>query len=230
LNIEDSNFTKAKAILQQWDFLMDTSSIAATVYAAWEQALGDNLLKKLQIDTVHDLSVEFNTKKMIDLLTNPTKIMGENPLPERDELLIQSLLDAINSVKEKLGADVTNWQYGQTNMKHILIKHPLSKIVNSSMQQLINAGPIARGGNENTVNSTTNNLNQTHGASFRVIIDCADWDLMTATNAPGQSGDPKSSHYKDLFELWGKNQYFPLYFSKSKIQSVLEKHTFLLPK
>jgi penicillin amidase len=228
--IDDSSFTKASAILQHWDFVMDTSSIAATVYAAWEQALGDNLLKKLQIETVHDLPVEFNTKKMIDLLINPTEILGKNPLPERDEILIQSLLDALNSIKEKLGADITGWKYGQANMKHILIKHPLSAIATASTQQLLNAGPIARGGNENTVNSTTSNLNQTHGASFRVIIDCADWDLMTATNTPGQSGDPASIHYKDLFELWGKNQYFPLYFSKNKILAVKEKQTLLLPK
>ena len=53
---------------------------------------------------------------------------------------------------------------------------------------------------------------------------------MTATNAPGQSGDPESNHYKDLFKLWGKNQYFPLYFSKNKIQAVLEKQTFLMPE
>ena len=209
---------------------MDTSSVAATVYTAWEQALGNNLLKKLQLGNIQDLPIDFNTKKMIALLTNPGKILGENPLPVRKKILIQSLLEAMSSIKEKLGIDVAGWQYGQVKWKHILVKHPLSAMAGASMQQTLNAGPVARGGNENTVNSTSGNLNQTHGASFRVIIDCADWDLMTATNAPGQSGDPVSNHYKDLFKLWGKNQYFPLYFSKNKIQAVLEKQTFLMPE
>ena len=230
LYFNDSNFIKAAAILQQWNFIMDTSSIAATVYTAWEQALGNNLLKKLQLGNIQDLPIDFNTKKMIALLTNPGKILGENPLPVRKKILIQSLLEAMSSIKEKLGIDVAGWQYGQIKWKHILVKHPLSAMADASMQKTLNAGPVARGGNENTVNSTSGNLNQTHGASFRVIIDCADWDLMTATNAPGQSGDPVSNHYKDLFKLWGKNQYFPLYFSKNKIQAVLEKQTFLMPE
>ena len=166
---------------------------------------------------------------MIDLLINPTNVLGDNPVIERDKILLQSMEDAINIVKEKLGNDEAGWKYGQVNMKHILIQHPLSKLLSEPMQQILNVGPIVRGGNENTVNSTGSNLNQTAGASFRVIIDCSDWDLMTATNAPGQSGDPSSKHYKDLFKLWGKNTYFPLYFSRNKIQTVMEKIVRLLP-
>ena len=102
-------------------------------------------------------------------------------------------------------------------MKHVLIKHPLSLVVNENLKKQLNVGPAPRGGNANTVNSTGGNLNQSHGASFRIIVDCSDWDLTLATNSPGQSGDPGNLHYRDLFELWSRNQYFPLYFSREKI-------------
>lgn len=229
IETKDQNLKKAVTILQNWNFVMDTTSIAATIFLAWEQALNSNLLKKIELHNLQEEGVEYDTKKMIDILVNPTQALGENYVLERDKILLQSLENALNNLKEKLGEDKAGWKYGQLNMKHILIQHPLSKWLGEPMQQAFNAGPIVRGGNENTVNSSGSNLNQSSGASFRVIIDCSDWDLMTATNAPGQSGNPDSKHYKDLFKLWGKNEYFPLYFSRKKIQTITEKIVRLLP-
>ena len=73
-----------------------------------------------------------------------------------------------------------HWQYGQVKNKHVCIRHTLSTLVNDSIQQKINSGLVARGGNGNSVNSTGSSMNQSAGASFRVLIDCADWDLMRA--------------------------------------------------
>ena len=86
---------------------------------------------------------------------------------------------------------------------------------------------MARGGYGETVNATSNNLNQTHGASFRILVDTEDWDKTLGINSPGQSGDPDSPHYADLFSLWAENGYFPVFFSRSKVLSVAEKTTIL---
>ena len=53
--------------------------------------------------------------------------------------------------------------------------------------------------------------------SFRVVINTKDWDNSFATNSPGQSGDPNSKFYKNLYEDWANDKFFPLLFSKSKI-------------
>ena len=42
-----------------------------------------------------------------------------------------------------------------------------------------------------------------------------------------QSGNPKSPFYKNLFESWANDQYFPIYFSRNKIDSIAFK-TFIL--
>ena len=60
-------------------------------------------------------------------------------------------------------------------------------------------------------------------------MDASNWDNSVATNAPGQSGDPNSRHYRDLFELWAKHQYFPLFFSREKIESVTQSRLILKP-
>ncbi|MDH3652361.1 MAG: penicillin acylase family protein, partial [Saprospiraceae bacterium] len=46
---------------------------------------------------------------------------------------------------------------------------------------------------------------------------------------PGQSGDPGDTHYDDLFDMWAKDQYFPLFFSRRKVESVQEKLIVLVP-
>ncbi len=48
-------------------------------------------------------------------------------------------------------------------------------------------------------------------------------------NTPGQSADPQSKYYKNLFELWANDQYFPAYFSKEKIMRNADAQTILKP-
>ena len=62
-----------------------------------------------------------------------------------------------------------------------------------------------------------------------MIVDTGDWDLCIGTNTPGQSGNPKSPFFKNLYKPWAENIYFPLYFSKQKIQEVAYKKTYLIP-
>jgi penicillin amidase len=55
---------------------------------------------------------------------------------------------------------------------------------------------------------------QVDGASYRQVMDVANWDNSRAINVPGQSGRPSSKHYADLLPLWSEGRYFPLVYSK----------------
>ena len=68
------------------------------------------------------------------------------------------------------------------------------------------------------------------GASYRQIFDLADWDRGLATSTPGQSGQPGSPHYGDLLPLWAEGQYFPLAFSRSRVEQVTQHRLLLRPK
>ena len=37
------------------------------------------------------------------------------------------------------------------------------------------------------------------------------------TNAPGQSGDPRSPFYDNLLEVWAEDGEFPLLYSREKV-------------
>ena len=55
------------------------------------------------------------------------------------------------------------------------------------------------------------------GASYREIMDTADWDRSVVTNVPGQSGQPESEFYGNLLPLWDKGEYFPMVYSRAKV-------------
>jgi penicillin amidase len=110
-----------------------------------------------------------------------------------------------------------NWSYGKLHYAEII--HPLSHLVDEVTKTKVNIPPLPRGGGSNTLNANHGNDKQLSGASFRMIVDTADWDSAVVTNSPGQSADPRSSHYADLFEGWNRGDYIPLYYSKDKIIS-----------
>ncbi|WP_238807813.1 penicillin acylase family protein [Emticicia aquatica] len=227
----DEKYQFIKSKLEKWDtFELSPESTNTTVYVEWE-----SLLQK----AVHQLAVPekarkymktIPTKRLTDWLVTPPPFLGANPLVSRDSILIACFKQAVDNITIRLGKDENQWQYGQANNKHIKLTHALSDwVTDPDLKAKVNLGPIPRGGYGETVNNSSNNLNQTHGASFKIIVDTENWDRTLGINNPGQSGDPRSEHYGDLFHLWGNGGYFPVYFTKSKIVAVSEKVMVLKP-
>ncbi len=221
---------EAVAILRAWDFRMAPYAVAAAIYNEWERALHQGLARLKVPAKARHLVRSFQHKKVVDWLTVPDGTFGPEPVAGRDRFLLQCLEEAMEVLSKRLGNDISEWQYGQEKYKHVLITHALGKVAEASVADRLNVGPIPRGGSGSTVGNTGGNLNQSSGATFKIIIDTEDWDRTLAINAPGQSGDPRSKHYRDLFELWGRDGYFPLFFSKGKVESVVDEVILLVPK
>jgi penicillin G amidase len=79
------------------------------------------------------------------------------------------------------------------------------------------------------VDATGGTDNQPGGGSFKLIVDTEDWDNSVGLNNPGQSGDINDPHYRDLYQLWARGRYFPIFYSRKKIESVVEKTFDLQP-
>ena len=219
---------KAAEALFDWDFILDKSSIAAAIYVSFERRLLDNV-KEVVVPEAARPYLRLNKKRVIDWLVAPDGRFGDDPIAGRNEILRESLSEGVIELVERLGPDMAHWQYGQEKFKHVLIHHPLSPAVDDETRAMLDVGPAPQGGYESTLNATRSGDNQSGGASFRVILDAANWDNSIATNTPGQSGDPTSPHYRDLFELWIDHQYFPLFYSRGKIVSVTENRLVLEP-
>lgn len=221
LNIQDQTLALLQVYLSEWNQKLNPESAMAGLYVLIERYLEENLLKSLIPENYDETK---NNDVPITSLSTEWMIQYIRTAKNKNDILLTAFLQAANKMKSMYGDILHLWKYGDTvQYKHVYIQHALSKTVNEYVRQKINTPNKIRGGNGNTVGSTGDNDNQTSGASFRIIIDCGDWDLAKSINSPGQSGNPDNRHYKDLFELWAKNEYFPLYFSKEKINTVTEK-------
>jgi penicillin amidase len=196
---------------------------------SFERRLLENMKAKMVPAAASKILGRPNKKRVIDWLAAPDGRFGADPLAGRDAVLKARFEEAVAQLTEKLGPDMSEWRYGQEKMKHVLIHHPLSAAVSDELRRKLDFGPAPRGGDDSTLNNTGNTDNQTSGATFRVVMDAANWDNSVATSAPGQAGNPDSPHYRDLFRLWARHQYFPLFFSREKIESVTESRTLLEP-
>jgi len=220
----------ARQILLIWnDYQLDKNSIAAGIYVAWERALKKNMSELVVPEKVKPY-FNLQMKRVVDWLIVPDHKFGKNSVAGRDQFLLKALEIAVDNLTKRLGSDISKWQYGQEKYKHILLKHPMSNAVKPSIQEKLNVGPVPRGGNGYTVCSTGGNDNQSSGASFRMIVDTGDWDQCLGTNSPGQSGNPDDPFYDNLFDIWAKDKFFPVFYSKEKIEGVAAKRLILQPR
>ena len=62
-----------------------------------------------------------------------------------------------------------------------------------------------------------------------MVLDAGAWDNSMVMNSPGQSADPFSAHYRDLFPLWAEGRYVPLAFSREAVDRVAGRVIRLTP-
>ncbi|MFQ5742158.1 MAG: penicillin acylase family protein [Acidobacteriota bacterium] len=229
LTAADARVEKARQMLLDWDYVLDKDSVTAGIYVAWERRLQDNVGDRFIPAEGRQLIRGISMSRIIAWLIAPPGGFGPDPIAGRDRLLLASLEEAVRDLMERLGPQMSGWRYGQERYKHVLLHHPLSGAVDEELRRKLEVGPLPRGGNSYTVGNTGGGNNQTAGASFRIIADTGSWDSSVGMNNPGQSGDPDSPHYDDLFELWAKDKFFPVFFTRARIEKVAESVTVLVP-
>jgi penicillin G amidase len=227
--IADATVAKAAQTLLQWDYVLDKDSVAAGIYEMWQRRILANVRDLAIPKEAREVFGNIGMKKIIGWMNAPDGRFGTDPIAGRTQLLAASLEQAVSELTKKLGPDTSRWQYGQEKYHYALIRHPLGAAVKPDVRAKLDVGPMPRGGDSYTVTATGGADNQTSGGSLKLVADLENWDNSVALNNPGQSGDPASPHYRDLFELWARGKYFPIFYSRPKVESVTEKTTTLQP-
>lgn len=219
-NLNSSEQRSASAIkrLLNWNYDLEINSVEAGIYVAWEKELESGLRAKVIPTDAANYLRNVPINKMITLLKDWSNAFSS--VQERNAFLLERLKRALQNLTERLGDDMEKWNYGQPGYHHVYIKHILSNAVNDSIRVVLNHGPLPRGGNGQTPGMTGGSDNQGSGASFRMAVDLADWDSCMFTNTPGQSGDPSSPFYRNLFESWATDKHFKAPFTKAAIEKM----------
>jgi penicillin amidase len=116
--------------------------------------------------------------------------------------------EAVALFSQRYGTDATKWVWGAAWTARF--NHPLAAAPLIGMQFAVPRVPIDGSGQTPNVGSAV---------SMRHITSPGNWDATRHVIPLGQSGDPKSPHFKDQFEAWrtGTPAIFP--FTKSAVES-----------
>ena len=196
--------SKAVEKVRAWDARMSADSAPAMIYAIWVTRLPLDVFGP-KIGPQVDLRMLLRT-----LEAKPDA-----------KALETSLSETLKILEARLGPDMDRWQWGAVHQ--IQFRHPLDR-------PEFNRGPFARNGDGNTVMAASGaNFVQSNGASYRQIMDLADWDRSVMTNVPGESGDPSSRHYADLIPAWLSGKYHPMPYTRKAVEAAAEERIALEP-
>lgn len=216
-------------LLAKWDGVLSRESKAGPLYAVWLR----ELLREFYRPHVPKNLLEGVTQGrtavpvLLAALEKPDTVwFGDKPIEARDQLLRKTLAAAVGKVNELLPGGPEKWTWGRLHTARLA--HPLAGL-DPAYDKAFSLGAVERPGDGWTPNAAGHDekFRQITGASYRHLFDLADWDRGLATSTPGQSGQPGSPHYADLQPLWAEGEYFPLAFSRKKVEEVT-KHRLTL--
>jgi len=217
------NNESAANLFRQWDYKLREDSATAALFEVWYS----RFLKTAVLEEITGLA------DVSSLGTPDSLVVVEafTRMPARTrQLITDHTLDlALAETKQLLGNDMTGWRWG--NLHQMRFKHPLHDFVNAEQRALLQLPAVNRGGSGDTPNSTSyhSDFSVRSGGSWRMVIDLEDWDSARMTNAPGQSGDPRSQHYDDLLLNWAGDESLPLYYSREKVEANTALRITLVP-
>lgn len=208
-DVSDLRVQTALNYFRNWTFEMKKEDVATTLFEEF-------LLKTIR-NTFHDefgdqILALYDTLASVPLIVITTLLQKDSSewfdnvdTPEkesRDDIVRQSLIDAINNLQGALGGDVKEWQWGRLHkveFTHVFGGHSL-------LRKIFNIGPFQVGGSHSTVNKGDYRLAapfvNTIGPSTRQIFDLSDVNNTKAVTPPGQSGQVFHKNYSDQASLW----------------------------
>ncbi|MCG8708055.1 penicillin acylase family protein [Brenneria sp. 4F2] len=222
---------QATQLLAKWDHQIEAHSAPAALFEVWwMKHLRPALFAHLVPDPALRILLQpGDLGTILRLIETPDNRFGDNAEQERNRLMRDSLTAAWDECRQRLGDDTQQWRWGQ--LHQTLFEHAVSRTGYGRSQQW-NTGPLPLGGSRSTpmlASYRINDFRVTSGASVRLVIDVGHWDNSVCINAPGQSGDPRSAHYRDLANAWSNGEYVPLLYSEDKIAAHMLQRIVLQP-
>jgi penicillin amidase len=137
----------------------------------------------------------------------------------RDDIIRESLVDALSTLEKQFGKDLTYWQWGRIHK--VTFKH-LFSASSDAAGMLLDDGPYEIGGDGTTIFNTEYSFNAPYenklGPSMRFIYDFANEEYFEYIIPSGQSGHFLSDHYKDMTAKWINGKYNKVYFNEDTIK------------
>ncbi len=232
LKSADARSAAALQLLRDWNGEEGADSAEAALFEVWWSRYLGYVFKEAVLGRAAAATMGVpDSSVMLAALEKPQALFGKDAVARRDGVLLSSLALAWANTERLLGPEPKQWRWG--SLHHSLISHPFAAATDPATQGKLNVGPIAKHGGATTPNlssSDPRDFRQLGGPSFRIVVDVGNWDNTRAMNMPGQSGDPDSSNYRNLVDMWRKGEYFPLLYSRGQVEAATVQRIELLPQ
>ncbi|HEX7845121.1 MAG TPA: penicillin acylase family protein, partial [Chitinophagaceae bacterium] len=199
---------KYLGIVRSWDLYASPDSKGQTIYQCWWDSLEADIWRDdiMQVKPQAPLPEEQTTMELLKK-DSALKYIDNINTPQVETLfdvVTGALNKAATALKEKEAAGRLEWaKFKRPGIYHISDKGKSALL------------PFARlnlnvGGNGNIINALT----QSHGPSWRMIVQ-----LSTPTEAygvypAGQNGNPGSKYYDNFVDTWVEGKYYQLWFMR----------------
>ena len=231
---EDADARQALDILAEWDGVVAADSVGASVFelfvaelaavlarevapTGWRSVLGGGVGPALPRTSLGAVTV--------------SRVVERLRTGDASAAIRAALAAAIQSLRTSAGPSAERWAWGYIRPLRLL--HPLGS--QPQLARLLNLGPVAMGGDTNTVSQAGVQplsvlANPAVIANHRTVIDLADVERSRYVLAGGQSGNPLSAHYGDLFGLWERGEAVPIPWSDAAVAAATLDRLVLQPR
>ena len=221
-------------LLRDWDGVVEAGSAAASVYElfvaqlacgmaraeapnGWRWAVGGGFGESVP-------RTSFGARTL-------SHLVGRLGSGRGAELIAPALARAGEILRERHGTDPAGWAWGEIRPLRLL--HPLG--VRTPFDRMFNLGPVPLGGDANTpaqagVHPLHPLANPAAIANHRTVIDLGNPERSRFVLAGGQSGNPLSPHYADLFELWQRGEGVPIAWTSQAVDEASIDRLVLRPR
>ena len=245
LSAPDEPTRTALALLRAWDGDLAPTSSAATVYElflvemmarvarakaphSWRWLLGAGLSPL----SSYNFCCYRRTAHLVALLNEQPPGWFARPWPDE---MADVLGGVIVKLRSTYGRDPARWEWG--TVRQLVMHHPLSRkpgLVGKALAKVFDLGPIPSGGDADVINQAAvlpldplapaDNI-----PSLRMVIDVGAWHNSRFVLPGGQSGNPMSPHYADLFPLWQHGEGVPIAFTREEVEAASVETLTLTP-
>jgi len=231
----DGTAAEAQKLFKGWDFTVAADSAAAGYFnLVWHTLLEETFTGTLP-DGTGMTGGDRSFAVVTSLLAEPSSPWWTNQrlgTVNQSGMLKRVLEDAADEGIERMGDDVSAWDWGQLHTLE-LTNQSLGKSGIAPIEWLLNRGPYELGGGSSVVNAQGSDATVGYEVdwvpSMRQVISLADFDESVWINLTGASGHAFHPNYVDQTPLWQRNETRPWPFTPKALSTSATDTLTLLP-
>lgn len=240
LPVHDGPGKLGRELLAAWDGQVGAASAAASVYELWVSELSRRIARaRAPGSWPWALGAGFGDVVPVTMfharaVGRVVRLLHARPAGWLPRDWLAEAADALSTVVARLeaerGRDPRRWRWGR--LRRLTLRHPAGD--RRLTAGAFNLGPVPFPGDSNTpLQAASGPLEPLANPGFvpnaRAVIDLADPDASRWALAGGQSGNPCSPHYRDMFPLWLRGESVSIPWSSAAVEASTVATLYLEP-